>query len=182
MLSQGMVTPRWVWEREKQEQKLSHGNKRWRVWTCSWAAFACSYQAQHPDASEWIQSYWGGQWDSIHVWAREIREWLLPKKTKTNQGQGYSLSPTYIKHSESQAIFPISIKASVLWSPWATYFENGSDFPVGKPLPCVLVSTFPQCTATWLSLCSTILQYSCCEKRKGRESRWAEECNEVRRS
>lgn len=44
----------------------------------------------------------------------------------------------------------------------ATYFEKGSDFPVGKPLPCVLVSTFPQCTATWLSLCSTVLQYSCC--------------------
>lgn len=42
-----------------------------------------------------------------------------------------------------------------------TYFEKGSDFPVGKPLPCVLVSTFPQCTATWQSLCSTILQYSC---------------------
>lgn len=42
-----------------------------------------------------------------------------------------------------------------------TYFEKGSDFPVGKPLPCVLVSAFPQCTATWQSLCSTILQYSC---------------------
>lgn len=26
MLSQGMVTPRWVRDREKQEQKLSHGN------------------------------------------------------------------------------------------------------------------------------------------------------------
>lgn len=49
----------------------------------------------------------------------------------------------------------------------ATYFEKGSDFPVGKPLPCVLVSTFPQCTATWLSLCSTVLQYSCCEEVKG---------------
>lgn len=45
----------------------------------------------------------------------------------------------------------------------ATHFEKGSDFPVGNPLPCVLVSTFPQCTATWQSLCSTILQYSCCE-------------------
>lgn len=49
----------------------------------------------------------------------------------------------------------------------ATYFEKGSDFPVGKPLPCVLVSTFPQCTATWLSLCSTVLQYSCCEGMEG---------------
>lgn len=46
-----------------------------------------------------------------------------------------------------------------------THFENGSDFPVGKPLPCVLVSTFPQCTATWQSLCSTILQYSCCKRK-----------------
>lgn len=24
-----------------------------------------------------------------------------------------------------------------------SYLENGSDFPTGKPLPCVLVSTFP---------------------------------------
>lgn len=28
------------------------------------------------------------------------------------------------------------------------YLENGSDFPTGNPLPCVLVSTLPQCTAT----------------------------------
>lgn len=38
---------------------------------------------------------------------------------------------------------------------------------MGKPLPCVLVSTFPQCTATWLSLCSTVLQYSCCQGMEG---------------
>lgn len=46
------------------------------------------------------------------------------------------------------------------------YLENGSDFPTGKPLPWVLVSTFPQCTATWLSFCSTNRQYSCCWERK----------------
>lgn len=49
---------------------------------------------------------------------------------------------------------------------WGSYLENGSDFPTGKPLPWVLVSTFPQCTATWQSFCSTIRQYSCCGKRK----------------
>ena len=35
------------------------------------------------------------------------------------------------------------------------YLENGSDFPTGKPLPWVLVSTLPQCTATWQSFSST---------------------------
>ena len=45
------------------------------------------------------------------------------------------------------------------------YLENGSDFPTGKPLPWVLVSTLPQCTATWQSVSSTSLQYSCCGER-----------------
>ena len=44
------------------------------------------------------------------------------------------------------------------------YLENGSDFPTGKPLPWVLVSTLPQCTATWQSFSSTSLQYSCCRE------------------
>lgn len=70
----------------------------------------------------------------------------------------------------TQAEYRVQTKVSVLWGLWATYFENGSDFPVGKPLPCVLVSTFPQCTATWQSLCSTILQYSCCRNKKGGKS------------
>ena len=53
------------------------------------------------------------------------------------------------------------------------YLENGSDFPTGKPLPWVLVSTLPQCTATWQSFSSTSLQYSCCGEREGRQYRLA---------
>lgn len=49
----------------------------------------------------------------------------------------------------------------------AHYLENGSDFPTGKPLPCVLVSTLPQCTATWQSFSSTSRQYSCCGHNRG---------------
>lgn len=39
-----------------------------------WTHNTCPYQAQHPDASEWIQSYWGGQWGSIHVLSQEKRK------------------------------------------------------------------------------------------------------------
>lgn len=66
--------------------------------------------------------------------------------------------------STSPHAYSQDLPAWTLGASGATHFEKGSDFPVGKPLPCVLVSTFPQCTATWKSLCSTILQYSCCEK------------------
>lgn len=61
---------------------------------------------------------------------------------------------------------PLLVSVGQPAQPLRPYLENGSDFPTGKPLPWVLVSTFPQCTATWQSFCSTNRQYSCCCKRK----------------
>lgn len=53
-----------------------------------------------------------------------------------------------------------------MWARVQLYLEKGSDFPTGNPLPCVLVSTLPQCTATWQSFSSTNRQYSCCGERR----------------
>jgi len=75
-----------------------------------------------------------------------------------------------------QKNWQIILSKFIRHSKGGAYFANGSDFPVGNPLPCVLVSTFPQCTATWQSLCSTILQYSCCAEEKKKEKGWVEEC------
>lgn len=82
MLSQGMVTPgetEGINERETRPQVITDYNNNsteseemqlqviYILNTLSsaaksvYTAFACPYQAQHPDASEWIQSYWGGQ-------------------------------------------------------------------------------------------------------------------------
>jgi len=41
---------------------------------CGEDAFTIPHQAQHPDASEWIRSYWEGQWGSIHVWGKDKRK------------------------------------------------------------------------------------------------------------
>lgn len=80
---------------------------------------ACPYQAQHPDASEWIQSYWGGQWGSIHVWGKDKRSHTFQVYQRISRQDSSYQRLTGQHYSPAQTLQHIQLK---VWTEYSVSY------------------------------------------------------------